>query len=294
MPISYSPAVRVLDADPPIPDGPPSTIPAWKSMLDAKLYTRFALAGHLEWEGSLSAYGTAASPIVEVGPITAVTLYDSVTAGWYTFSAGVATLGNTHSGGTLSLDTWYYVYVYVTTPGLTLGYEISSTPPHAPGNYGRRGRYKNGQTANYLYLGCFRNATNPLPTVRAAGGVYTYALGLTTFSATSLGVFTGGTYAATNQLAKYLPPHARTVDIIAEAEGLGVSQGTVTVQPASGGVGEYRLEVGPTGYPDATTTWRIPIHLTTTPTAANHDLQVKCASGGSLPQATLYTQGWVD
>lgn len=298
MPLTYAPTARVLDADPPLPDGTPSGYAAWTSMLDAKQYIRAGLAGLLVWEGTMLVSGTALLPFIQIGPITAVSLYSSTTTGWHTFSSGVVNLGVGNiegAPGTLALNTWYYVYVYATPGGSpTLGYEISTFPPHAAGVIGYKERYKQGQTNNYLLLGSFRTngAGNPYPLVKRAG-VCTYAIGHGAAGATGLPLITSAVYAATTTLPNFIPPHANAVDVMVYGIANGAAIGSVQVQPAYGfGAGTYYLGVGVAGTPDTLATWRIPLLLQGDVVAARQNLQAVCLSGGVIPTCSITVAGW--
>ena len=299
MPLTYAAAIRVLDADPPIPDGPPSSYAAWVSMLDAKMYARYGLAGHLAWSGTMGVSGTALLPVVQLGAITAACLYDAATTGWYAFASGEVDLDVSHvegSPGTLSANTWYYVYAYATPGGSpTFAYQISTFPPHEAGRVGRLDRYKQGESANYLFLGSFRAgaAGNPLPMVKRAGAC-TYGVGHGAGGLTGLPSIQSAAYAAASNLANFIPPHASAVDVLVNGAPGGAAIGSVQVQPVyNPGAGSYYLGVGATGAPDVGASWRIPLLLQSETVPARQNLQAKSTGGGgTLPTCTITVAGW--
>jgi hypothetical protein len=267
-------------------------------MLDAKQYIRAGLAGLLVWEGTMLVSGTILLPFIQIGPITAVSLYSSTTTGWHTFSSGVVNLGVGNiegAPGTLALDTWYYVYVYATPGGSpTLGYEISTFPPHAAGVIGYKERYKQGQTNNYLFLGSFRTngVGDPLPMAKRAG-VCTYALGHGATGATNLPPITSAVYAATTTLPNFIPPHANQVNVRVTGVANGAALGAVEVQPAFNfGTGFYSLDVGIAGTPNTNASWQIPLLLQGDTIAARQNLQAVCLSGGAIPTCSITVAGW--
>jgi hypothetical protein len=147
-------------------------------------YARAAVWGQLVWSGRLEVSGSAASPVVKVGPIDAVTLRATeVRSGnnvqvWRPFySATEATLGIAQvqgAPGALSADTWYYAYAFSNGTG-TLQWQISTTPPTESGTPTVLQQWKRGQEANYRFVGAFvtDGSGNPIPMVMA-NGRYTY------------------------------------------------------------------------------------------------------------------------
>lgn len=303
MPLTYAASIRVLDLDPPVPDGTPSDRAAWASMLDAKMYARYGLAGALAWEGTMAVSGSAGAPFVQVGPISSVCLYSTDALGWFAYTSGVVNLGVGHIEGlpgTLSANTWYYVYVYATiglTP--TLAYQISTYPPHPTGVIGYKERYKQGETKNYLHLGSFRAVSGgtPRPLVKRAG-VCTYGLGYDP-GVTPITAITNAAYVATTALPDFIPPHANTVDVIVTASPNGVDGGGVEVQPAFNGSATeaYSLEVGGTGSTTVPTqaTWRIPLLLLGDAVdVTRQNLQARGYGGGigGVPTCGINVTGW--
>lgn len=182
-------------------------------------FLRSAVWGQLVWSGRLEAGGTAGSPSIKVGPIDAVCLRAAETRSgnsvdvWRAFlEPAETTLGISHvegAPGSLTSDTWYYVYVY-SNGTTTLQWQITTSPPTESGAPTVLRAWKRGQTANYRYLGCFRTdgSGNPIPMVMA-NGRYQYtdfdmASPLHTASTANISTFTSAL-----ALTSRVPPHVR-------------------------------------------------------------------------------------
>lgn len=183
------------------------------------------LLAQLAWTGTLAVSGTAAAPVVVVGAIESCVLQDANNA-WRAYATtGESTLGaaNVEGGGSLTADTWYYVYGWSDSAAPTsLKFQISTTPPTTALAPTVPRLWKRGEDANYRYLGAFYAGTsgNPRP-VRAARGVYVYRASALAFPAVSTDVAAVGW--TDTSLASVLPPHARLASLRCEVESLDVA-----------------------------------------------------------------------
>lgn len=159
---------------------------------------------------------------VYVPPIEALSLLDGTT--WVAKSLATETQLSTvthFAGGTLSADTWYYVYAYIATGALAL--QISADAPEAGLIW------KSGAVGTHRYLFCFHtdSAGVALP-MRMSRGRYLYrfsaitstelrALNTTTeVTATDVILARGGTSGR-----ELLPPHARVARVRLEVSVTG-------------------------------------------------------------------------
>lgn len=199
---SYTPTAQMSAGDPAMRDVPPSSAPLEREALDNRRHLRGATWGQLVWSGQASFGGTAASPVVTLGVVEAVTLCtgDGTSSGTWKpyFTAAVATLGISHVEGTpgsLSAATRYYVYAW-SDGGSSVRWQISTSPPTESGTPTVRRHWKRGQTANYRYVCTFvtDGSGDPVPCA-LCNGRYTYTGGtdLTTLRALNNGVATSWT-----------------------------------------------------------------------------------------------------
>lgn len=243
MPGTYTPSAKLSAGDPAMPDGPASNAAPAREVLDNRRHLRGSTWGQLVWNGRLDVSGTAASPVVKVGVIEAITLCDgngTSTGTWRPyFTASESTLGASHveGGGSLANSTHYYVYAY-NDGTTTVAWQISTTPPTDSGAPSVLLQWKRSETANYRFLGSFVTdaSGNPIKAYTTRGRrVYLEAVpGGVSIADTG----TSG-YEALS-LAALVPPHARVavVDI--------TLTGTATFRSVgdSGGMGG-----SVTGYP---------------------------------------------
>lgn len=212
MPSPYTPSAKLSANDPPLPDGPASNAATSREALDNRRHLRGSVWGQLVWSGRLEVSGTAASPVVKVGVIEAITLCDgngTSTGTWRPyFTSDETALGASHveGGGSLAPSSHYYVYA-LNDGTSTLAFEISTTPPTALAAPSVLLQWKRGQSANYRYLGSLTTdgSGNPIKAVTSRGRrVYLESVpGSVTISDT---VSTG--YEPLS-LADLVPPHAR-------------------------------------------------------------------------------------
>ena len=199
---SYTPTAQMSAGDPALRDGPPSNAPLEREALDNRRYARGAVWGQLVWSGQATFGGTAASPVVTVGVVEAVTLCTgngTSTGTWKPyFTSAVATLGISDvdgAPGSLSANTRYFVYAW-SDGGSSVRWQISTSPPTESGTPTVLRRWKRGQTANYRYVCTFvtDGSGNPVPCA-LCNGRYTYTGGasLTTLRALNNGVATSWT-----------------------------------------------------------------------------------------------------
>lgn len=183
------------------------------------------LLAQLAWTGTLAVSGTAAAPVVVVGAIESCVLQDANNA-WRAYATtGESTLGaaNVEGGGSLTADTWYYVYAWSDSAAPTaIKFQISTTPPTTALLPTVPRLWKRGEDANYRYLGAFYAGTSgdPRP-VRCARGQYTYRASALAFPS----LFTDVVAAAwgDKSLVTVLPPHARMALIRCEVQSLDVA-----------------------------------------------------------------------
>lgn len=188
-------------------------------------HTRGATWGTLAWSGTLAVSGTAAAPVVVVGAIESCPLRDASNVWRPYFTSGETTLGAAHveGGGSLSADTWYYVYAWSDSAApSSLKFQISTTPPTDVVLTKVPRLWKRGETANFRYLGSFYAGTggNPRP-VRAARGQYVYRASALAFPAVFADVAAVGW--TDTSLAAVLPPHARLATMRVRLENLDLA-----------------------------------------------------------------------
>ncbi|MFO0607260.1 MAG: hypothetical protein U0324_29120 [Polyangiales bacterium] len=217
-------------------------------------FLRSAVWGQLVWSGRLEAGGTAGSPSIKVGPIDAVCLRAAETRSgnsvdvWRAFlEPAETTLGISHvegAPGSLTSDTWYYVYVY-SNGTTTLQWQITTTPPTDSGAPTVLRQWKRGASANYRYLGCFRtdNSGKPLPVYATRGRVlYQRSAVSGAYGSLASGGLrardaTGSASLTALSLASRVPPHSR----------VALVRGTITMgpsTPAADASAELRLYTG--------------------------------------------------
>lgn len=188
-------------------------------------HSRGAAWGTLAWTGTMAVSGTAAAPVVVLGAIESCPLRDSSNVWRPYYTTGESTLGasNVEGGGSLTADTWYYVYAWSDSAAPTaVKFQISTTPPTTALLPTVPRLWKRGEDANYRYLGAFYAGTSgdPRP-VRCARGQYTYrasALAFPTINADTVAIAWADT-----SLVTVLPPHARMALIRCEVESLDVA-----------------------------------------------------------------------
>lgn len=229
MTTSYSPTAQFTDAQTVHADGDAGNasnfnVPLEK-LFDRAAYLRAAIDGLLVWgHKARVATGGAASGNtgVYVPPIEAVSLLDGTT--WVAKSLASETQLTTAShfgGGTLSADTWYYVYAFVSGGALTL--QISADAPEAGLIW------KSGAVGTHRYLFCFHTDSSgvALP-MRMSHGRYLYRFsGITSTELRALN--TSSEVAATDVILarggtsgrELLPPHARVARVRLEVSATG-------------------------------------------------------------------------
>lgn len=238
MPTPYTPSAKLSANDPAMPDGPASNAAPAREALDNRRHLRGATWGQLMWSGRLDVSGTAASPVVKVGVIEAVTLCDgngTTTGTWRPyFTAAETTLGASHieGRGALAPSTHYYVYAY-NDGSTTVAFELSTTPPTDAGAPSVLRQWKRGETANHRHLGSFVTDASGNP-IRA----FTVGGGRTYLEAVPGGVSISDSASAGYELlslAALAPPHARvaivnvtltgtaTFRAVGDAGGVGAS-----------------------------------------------------------------------
>jgi hypothetical protein len=187
--------------------------PLARMIADRLKYARGSDWGTLVWNGHFAASGTAAAPVVVLGPIEAVTLRDGAGVWRPYFESAGKTAGapEIEGGGPLAADTWYYVYLYADAAApAAVKVQISTTPPSEAPTPGRLQGYKRGEVANYRYAGAFVTdaAGDPRP-VLAVKGEYSYISPPAPGSWLHAGLGPGGP--TTVSLATRVPPHVRRV-----------------------------------------------------------------------------------
>lgn len=210
-------------------------------------HSRGAAWGTLAWTGTMAVSGTAAAPVVVLGAIESCPLRDSSNVWRPYYTTGESTLGasNVEGGGSLTADTWYYVYAWSDSAAPTaVKFQISTTPPTDAVLTKVPRLWKRGQDANYRYLGCFRtnSAGNPFP-MRAARGRYLYRRGAIAtvggaFGADGLGAVVGaGAVGLTSlDLSARVPPHSRMALLqghVALLAGGGTGTGALNLYTAA-------------------------------------------------------------
>ncbi len=209
---------RPQDGDDAFFDG--GVAPLWPIIqlaLNRAHFARGAAWANLNWNGKLAVSGTAAAPVVVVGVIDSVTLADSSNVWRPYFTGSETTLGASHveGGGSLSANTFYYVYAWSDAVASgSVKFQISATPPTSNGAPTVRLQYKRGETKNYRYLGCFvTNGSGDPLVMRSVHGRYLYRR--SAISAADLRALTGGVATSFTDvpLTKYVPPHARFVNL---------------------------------------------------------------------------------
>lgn len=170
---------RPQDGDDAFFDG--GVAPLWPILQLALNRTHFARGGvwgALRWNAKMAVSGTAAAPVVVVGPIDSAALADGNNVWRPYFTSGETTLGASHveGGGSLSTSTFYYVYAWSDSAApANVKFQISTSPPTTNGTPTVRTGYKRGETKNFRYLGCFPTdgSGNPIP-LRMVNGIYRY------------------------------------------------------------------------------------------------------------------------
>lgn len=188
-------------------------------------FARGATWGTLAWTGTMAVSGTAAAPVVVLGAIESCPLRDSNNVWWPYYTTGESTLGAAHveGGGSLTADTWYYVYAWSDSAAPTaVKFQISTTPPTTALLPTVPRLWKRGEDANYRYLGSFYAGTSgdPRP-VRCARGQYTYRASALAFPSLFTDVVAVGW--TDTSLTAVLPPHARLATMRVRLENLNVA-----------------------------------------------------------------------
>lgn len=233
--------VRPQDNDDIFMDGGPAPQwPVWQKLYNRAQYSRGTAWGQLLWNGVVEVSGTAASPVVKVGPIDAVPLRAQETRNgspvnvWKSFfTAAEQTLGISQVEGTpgsLSADTFYNVFVY-SNGGTSPLFQISTSPPTDSGAPSIPLLWKRGQVANYRHLATFRtdSSGNPIPQ-RTQDKVTLYRRsaitnvnnviasgGLAALSSTAAVTLTA------RDISGRVPPHAKSVILFAELRAVCTS-----------------------------------------------------------------------
>lgn len=216
-------------------------------------FLRSAVWGQLIWSGRLEAGGTAGSPSIKVGPIDAVCLRAAETRSgnsvdvWRAFlEPAETTLGISHvegAPGSLSADTWYYVYARSVGTS-TLGWQITTSPPTESGAPTVLRAWKRGQTANYRFVGAFvtDGSGNPIPMVMA-NGRYTYVAPDVLHNDLN-------NVNADYSLAARVPPHAKAalVRVLAtSSDGAAIMRaniGTAGATTTGGAASAWAVQIG--------------------------------------------------
>lgn len=205
MPAPYTPSPRIGATDPPLPDGPASNAAPHRELLDNRRHLRGSTWGQLIWSGRIVVGGTHTAPEVTVGAIEAVTLRDGsgVWRPYYALAETTVGAAQVEGGGSLSADTWYYLYAHDAGGTGSVQFQLSTTAPTATQTWKDA-----GGTALYRYLGCFPTdgSGDPFP-LRAVHGHYRY----------DTPIAVGNSYQTPGDgelvsLAAYIPPHTRHVD----------------------------------------------------------------------------------
>lgn len=195
--------------------------PHWQRLYDRTALLLLGAAWELVWNGDFSVDpgGSASSFTLRVGAIQGLVLVkaDGSSYDGYYYAGGTVGASKIEGGGSLSANTWYYVYAI---PGSVSGgvcdFEISTTGPNAARTH------KSGSGTAYnsrRYLACFRTDSTGAPfPMRTVKGRSLYRRG---GMATPNANFAGdglraledvGTHvAASLDLSSRIPPHARVV-----------------------------------------------------------------------------------
>lgn len=227
----YAPSPRLAPGDPPVPDGDATNVATWQDLLDARRYLRGASGSLLVWNGHVRVTGTAAAPVVVLGPIEAVTLASPDGTRVPYVTATETTLGLAHVEGApaaLVADATYYAYAYALDNDPNPHFALSRTPPTELASPAVRRAWKRGETTNHRHLATFFTDGDGHPiAVTAAHGRYVYARAQ--YIANQL----RATAPTLVSLAARVPPYARVASLNAS-----------TWKPG-GGNGARQVEVGP-------------------------------------------------
>ena len=150
---------------------------------------------------------------VSVGAIQSVVL-SRVDGSSRALSAAAGTAsGADISGGTLSSNTWYYLYAYDNSGSVS--YEISATSPSSARVF------KTGDVTR-RYLGCFRTNGSgaPIP-MRAHGGRFTFRLSAVGTDTQALSTTSAAPSATDVALSSFVPPHTRAARVQATVTSSG-------------------------------------------------------------------------
>lgn len=210
MPLPYTPSPQLAASDPPLPDGPVANLALFRALLDGRRHLRGATWALLTGPVRFEARGTAAAPVLTVGPIEAVTLRDGAGVWRPYFALTDSVLGLAQVEGApaaLAANTWHYVYAHDAAGVGAVQWQVSTVGPGAslawkdvPG------------VALYRLVACFvtDGAGRPLPGVSVAG-CWTYRASACAGGDLALAARGRSTAWAPVDLARQVPPHARTV-----------------------------------------------------------------------------------
>lgn len=260
-----------------------------KKALDRCAMLRAATDGLLVWNGRarVDSGGTNNAAFKVYCPaIEAVSLLDGTT--WKSFSLAAETeltSASTFGGGTLSANTVYYVYAYVSAGVLAL--QVSTDAP------GPDGIWKSGATSTHRYLFAFVTDSSgvAIPMSRSSG-VYRYrisAVGVTPLTALSGGTATSFTNIS---LTRLVPTTARLVTIYSVCENSSTTAHGQAQFRTAGDTGGY-IEQG-VGVADAHNNYRSVLIFDIEHASRVIAYRRSNAAGYASITVNVYVLGWVE